>query len=121
MLFSQPVTLPHKHSRLLALRLRITCAISGGIASGLDLVGTYAIHLHTRISALHRVFGANEQPGDNLMLRGPGVRGTPAHAGSLSPWERLVFALAFALMAAFVGIGTGSAARLHEDRSRERQ
>lgn len=53
------------------------------------------------------------------MLRGPGVRGTPAHAGSLSPWERLAFALAFALMAAFVVIVTVSAARSHEHSSRQ--
>jgi hypothetical protein len=42
------------------------------------------------------------------------VRAAPAHAGSLSPWERLAFALAFALMAAFVVIVTVVAARAHE-------
>ncbi len=52
------------------------------------------------------------------MPRGPGVRGAPAHAGSLSPWERLAFALAFALMAAFVVIVTVSAARSREHSSR---
>jgi hypothetical protein len=42
------------------------------------------------------------------------VRSAPAHAGSLKPWERLVFALAFALMAAFVVVITVSAIRARE-------
>lgn len=46
------------------------------------------------------------------------MRRAPAHAGSLSPWERLAFALAFALMAAFVVVVTVSAARAHEHSSR---
>jgi hypothetical protein len=45
------------------------------------------------------------------------VRRAPAHAGSLKPWERLAFALAFALMAAFVVVVTFSAAREHRSRS----
>jgi hypothetical protein len=46
------------------------------------------------------------------------VRRAPAHAGSLSPWERLAFALAFALMAAFVAVVTVSAARAHKHSQR---
>lgn len=46
------------------------------------------------------------------------MRRAPAHAGSLSPWDRLAFALAFALMAAFVVVVTVSAARAHEHSSR---
>jgi beta-lactamase class A len=42
------------------------------------------------------------------------VRKAPAHAGGLKPWERLAFALAFALMAAFVVVVTVSAARDRE-------
>jgi len=39
------------------------------------------------------------------------VRRAPAHAGSLKPWERLAFTLAFVLMAALVVVVTVSAAR----------
>jgi hypothetical protein len=39
------------------------------------------------------------------------VRRAPAHAGRLRPWERSVFAMVFALMAAFVVVVTLSAAR----------
>jgi hypothetical protein len=46
------------------------------------------------------------------------VKKAPAHAGSLSPWERLAFALAFALMAAFVVVVTVSAARAHQGGAR---
>jgi hypothetical protein len=42
------------------------------------------------------------------------VRSGPAHAGRLKPWERLAFALAFALMAAFVVVVTVSAMRSRE-------
>jgi len=46
------------------------------------------------------------------------VRRAPAHAGSLKPWERLAFALAFALMAAFVGVITVSAGRARQQGAR---
>ncbi len=39
------------------------------------------------------------------------MRRAPAHAGSLKPWERLAFTLAFVLMAALVVVVTVSAAR----------
>ena len=42
------------------------------------------------------------------------MRRAPAHAGGLKPWERLAFALAFALMAAFVAVVTISAVRARE-------
>src|SRR5450432_186977 len=45
----------------------------------------------------------------------PPVR--PLHAGRLPRWERLAFALVFALMIAFVVMVTISAARAHEQRS----
>jgi hypothetical protein len=38
----------------------------------------------------------------------PAAPARPAHAGRLAPWERLAFALAFALMAAFVVVVTVS-------------
>ena len=46
------------------------------------------------------------------MLRGGGVR-RPAHAGRLTRWERLAFAVVFVLMVVYVLAVTISAVRSH--------
>ena len=46
------------------------------------------------------------------MLRGGGVR-RPAHAGRLTRWERLAFALVFVLMVVYVLAVTVAAMRSH--------
>jgi hypothetical protein len=52
------------------------------------------------------------------MLRGGGVRRPPAHAGRLSRWERLTFAVVFVLMVAYVLAVTIAAVRSHGGASR---
>lgn len=47
------------------------------------------------------------------MLRGGGVGRRPAHAGRLTRWERLAFALVFLLMVAYILAVTISAVRSH--------
>ena len=47
------------------------------------------------------------------------MKRAPAHAGRLSPWERLAFAVIFALMVAFVIIVTVSAAHAREPAARQ--
>ncbi|HEY7146280.1 MAG TPA: hypothetical protein VH637_18720 [Streptosporangiaceae bacterium] len=45
------------------------------------------------------------------MLRGGGERRVPAHAGRLTRWERLAFALVFLLMIGYIVVVTVAAAR----------
>ncbi len=47
------------------------------------------------------------------MLRGGGVRRPPAHAGRLTRWERLAFAVVFVLMVGYVLAVTIAAVRSH--------
>ena len=47
------------------------------------------------------------------------MKPVPAHAGRLSPWERLAFAVIFALMVAFVIVVTISAAHAREPAARQ--
>jgi len=51
------------------------------------------------------------------MLRGGGVR-RPAHAGRLTRWEQLAFAVVFVLMVVYVLAVTISAVRSHGDAPR---
>jgi hypothetical protein len=52
------------------------------------------------------------------MLRGGGVRRPPAHAGRLTGWERLAFAVVFLLMVVYIVAVTVSAVRAHGGASR---
>jgi hypothetical protein len=47
------------------------------------------------------------------MLRGGGARRPPAHAGPLTRWERLAFAVVFVLMVGYVLAVTIAAVRSH--------